>query len=323
MKFQKILELGNKKLLLLGVLIAIVLGVHFPLSQEILHAFHFTTLLVAIIFIAQGLNMDFSQAINIKKHFKIMMAGTIIAVFAYPALAYEFTRIFSLANDFALGFILICCFPNSLEAAMAMTMSANGNRVTAVVLLTGLCLVGIFSIPFNIYIWVGGTEHISASTVLAKVIGYVFLPVSVGQLLRKFFPRLPEQTKRISHYLPILCLSALVYISCSREASILDELSFSDIVHTLFPSASLHLLMLVIAVLVGRYILHLSKEDNRSFIFITSEKPMSLSVALWSVTYAPAHPTSIFPILIFYLAQMIIDSFIISRLKLQDYAKTG
>lgn len=320
-EFNRILQLGNKNLLLFSVFIAIALGVRLPLSQEMLQSFNFTTPLVAFIFIAQGLNMDFTHASKIKKYIKILVAGTIIAVVAYPALAFAFTRIFSLTNDFALGFILICCFPNSLEAAMAMTMSASGNRITAVVLLVGLCLVGIISIPLNIYMWIGGTEEISATLVLVKVIGYVFVPISIGQLLRRFFPKLPDQTKMLSHYIPILCLSALVYISCSREALIIHELKLGDIIHTFFPSASLHLFVLITALLVGKYILHLRKSDNRSFIFITSEKPMSLSVALWSVTYAGTHPTSIFPILVFYITQMIIDSFIISRLKLRDYTE--
>lgn len=318
---HRTLQLGNRSLLLFAVFIAIALGVRLPLSQSVLQSFNFTTPLVALIFIVQGLNMDFSHASKIKEYIKIIVAGAVITVIAYPALAYGFTHLFFLTNDFALGFILICCFPNSLEAAMAMSMSANGDRITAVVLLVGLCLVGIVSIPLNIYIWIGSTQEISAALVLAKIIGYVFVPIFVGQILRWVFPKLPDRTKKISHYIPIVCLSALVYISCSREATVIHKLHLGEIAHTLFPCASLHLLMFFTALLVGKYILHLNKAGNRSFIFITSEKPMSLSVALWSVTYAPTHPTSIFPILVFYIAQMIIDSFIISRLTLRDYTE--
>ena len=317
-EFQRILQLGNRNLLLFGVFIAIAFGVRLPLSQEVLTSYPLTTPLVALIFIAQGLNMNFGQAGQLRKYLKIILAGTIIAVIAYPAMASAFTKLFALTDDFALGFILICCFPNSLEAAMAMTMSADGDRITAVVLLIGLSLVGIVSIPLNIFIWIGGAQGVSATMILAKIFGYVFLPIFVGQILRRTFPTLPDKTKELSHYVPILCLTVLVYISCSREADLFHQLQLGDIVHTFFPSATLHIVMLILALFTGKFLLKLNRKDNRSFIFITSEKPMSLSVALWSVTYASSHPTSIFPILVFYIGQMIIDSFIISRLKLQD-----
>ncbi|MCG8530755.1 MAG: bile acid:sodium symporter [Desulfovibrionales bacterium] len=322
-EFHRILQLGSRNLLLLGVFLALALGVRAPLSQDVLHAFNFTTPLVAVIFMAQGLNIDVSHANRLKDYLKLIIAGALLAIVLYPALAYVFASLFSLTNDFALGFILICCFPNSLEAAMAMSMSASGDRITAVVLLVGLCLIGIVSIPLNIYLYIGGTEHISAGMILLKIIGYVFVPIAIGQLLRYFFPKLPQRATLVSHYIPIFCLSALVYLACSREAVALHDITVGELAHTLFPSASLHLLMIFLALFVGKYILMLTKADNRSFIFITSEKPMSLSVALWSVTYATTHPTSIFPILVFYIAQMIIDSFIISRLKINDMPSAG
>ena len=320
-EFQRILQLGNRNMLLLGVFFAIALGVRAPLSQYILHHFDFTAPLVALIFTAQGLNMDFSQADKIRDYIKIFIAAVIIAIIAYPALAYGFADFFELPKDYTLGFILICCFPTSLEAAMAMTMSAEGNRVTAVVLLVGLSLAGIISIPLNIYIWLGGTAKISSIAILTKVGTYVFLPIITGQLLRKIFPALPHKAKTLSHYIPIICISVLVYISCSREAAIIHSIPLGQIVHILFPSALLHFLMLIMAFSAGRYLLRLTKADSRSFIFIVSEKPMSLSIALWSVTYASEHPISIFSILIFYVTQMIIDSFIISRLRLQNISE--
>ena len=300
-EFHRILQLGNRNILLLCVFLGIALGVRFPLSQSILQSYHLTTPLVALIFIAQGVNMDFSHVHKLREYVKILVAGIILAVVAYPALAYLFAKGFHLTNDFALGFILICCFPNSLEAAMAMSMSASGDRITAVVLLVGLSLVGVVSIPLNIYLWLGGSHTISAIMVLTKIIGYVFIPIIIGQSLRYLFPKLPEKGKTVSYYIPIFCIAALVYISCSREAAEIHALTVGHVMHVFLPSASLHLLILFAALITGKYLLHLTKADNRSFIFITSEKPMSLSLALWSVTYAMDHPTSIFPILVVLL----------------------
>jgi len=319
-EFHRILQLGSRNLLLFGIFIAIALGIRLPTPVYVLDTYNFTAPLVALIFIAQGLNMNFSHASKMKEYVAMLVAGAIIAIVAYPALAYLFSKFFSLSGDFALGFILICCFPNSLEAAMAMTMSASGDRITSVILVTGLSLMGIVSIPANIFIWLGDSQTISPYLVLTKITLYVFLPIIAGQVLRYLFPKLPKQTQTLSHYLPIRCLSLLVYFSCSREAVVIHELNLGLVAHSVLPSASLHFLTLIAALLVGKYLLRLSKAANRSFTFICSEKPMSLTVALWSVTYASDHPASIFPILVFYISQMIIDSFIISRLSLKDYS---
>lgn len=119
-EFHRILQLGNKNLLLFCVFIAIALGVRLPLSQEMLHSFNFTTPLVAYIFIAQGVNMDFTHASKIKKYIKILVAGTLIAVVAYPALAFAFTHIF-------FSYKRLCPWVHSYLLLSELTRSGYGN----------------------------------------------------------------------------------------------------------------------------------------------------------------------------------------------------
>ena len=315
---RTVVQIAEKNLLLLFLFCAIAIGLEAPASPAFMDAFNINTPLVALIFLIQGLNMDFSKVGKVREYSKMLLFASLIAIVLYPAMASGMADLFHLSNDFKVGFILLCCFPSSLEASMAMTMNARGDVLTAVILVIALNLIGIISIPVNITIWLGSASSVSVLSVLNKLLIFVFIPVFIGQMIRKKFPALPDRITTFSHYLPVICLAIIVYLSCSREADLMHQLKLHDVLHLLWPSASVHLLAMGLAFLVAKYVLHFSKAASRSFLFISSEKPMSLSVAVWSVTYASEHPAAIFPILIFYITQMIIDSFIISQMNSRD-----
>ncbi len=313
-------DLTRRNMLLLLIVSAIGLAVVCPPSRAFLDKFDFSTILVAAIFISQGLKMDLSHAHKARSYVKIVAVAALIAVVLYPLLAWIVVQIFGLSSDHKVGFLLMTSFPNSLEAAMAMSASAGGDPLTAVILLTSLNIIGLLSIPLNLSIWLGAESPVSEWQVLQNMIFYLFAPIILGQALRKFFPALPEKMITVNHYLPMLCITGLVYLSCSREGELLRELRLHDLFQVIAPSVLLHIVMLGLAFIAARYWLRLEDRAGRSFMLITSEKPMSLSVAIWAVTYAEHHPLAIFPIVVFYVGQIIVDSFVVSKMVAKDAA---
>lgn len=311
-------HLVHKNFLLLGILTAIWLSMHYPVSESFLSSFDINTPLVALIFVIQGLRMKFEGVGNIKRYITMIGGAVLVAVVIYPLLAHTLSVIFGLESDFRIGFLLLSSLPSSLEAAMAMAASAGGDPLTAVILLVSLNLVGMASIPANLAIWLGGESHVSELLVLKKLLFFLFIPAIIGQVLRRSFPSLPEKTETISHYIPMACITVLVYTSCSRESDLFHSLKFHDLTHIIAPCLLLHVIMMGVAFLVSKKWLKLEEKPSRSFLFITSDKPMSLSVALWSMTYAEHHPLAIFPILVFYVGQVLFDSVVVSRLIRKD-----
>lgn len=313
-------HLIQKNILLIGILAAIWMSMHYPVSSEALDGFDINTPLVALIFVIQGLRMSFEGVGNIRRYALMIGGAVLVAVVLYPLLAHFLSIIFGLESDFRIGFLLLASLPSSLEAAMAMAASAGGDPLTAVVLLISLNIVGLVSIPANLALWLGGNTPVNELLVLKKLLFYLFIPAGVGQMLRRYFPKLPEQTERLSHYIPMVCITILVYVSCSRESALFHSLRLSDLAHIIAPCLLLHVIMLTVSHFMGRRWLHLEERPARSFLFITSDKPMSLSVALWSMTYAEHHPLAIFPILVFYVGQVVFDSMVVSRLIRRDMA---
>ncbi len=311
-------HLVHKNILLLGILAAIWMSMHYPVSEKFLDTYDINTPLVALIFVIQGLRMNFEGIGNIKRYATMIGGAALVAVVIYPLLAHTLSVLFGLDSDFRIGFMLLSSLPSSLEAAMAMAASAGGDPLTAIILLVSLNLIGMASIPANLAIWLGGETHISELLVLKKLLFFLFIPAITGQIIRRFFPTLPDKTEKISHYIPMVCITILVYTSCSRESDLFHSLRLTDLTHIIVPCLLLHIIMLSLAYVTSKQWLKLDERPARSFLFITSDKPMSLSVALWSMTYAEHHPLAIFPILVFYVGQVVFDSVVVSRLIRKD-----
>ncbi len=308
----------HHNLLLLAIMIAIILAIELPFTPAAATHFDINTIFVGLIFISQGMKIDFSQVGKLTQYIKLLLGGAVVAIVVYPLMAFAMATIFNLTADHKVGFMLMCSFPNSLEAAMAMAASAGGDPLTAILLLTGLNVFGLISIPLNLGLWLGADSPVSEFEILQKLVFYLFIPVVIGQIIRRLSPCSVSKLTNVNRYLPMLCITALVYLSCSKESTLLRSITLYDIISIVTPSVLLHCMMLGLAFVVARKWLALDKLQQRSFILITSEKPMSLSVALWSLSYADHYPLAIFPILVFYIGQIVVDSFLVSEMLKRD-----
>jgi sodium/bile acid cotransporter 7 len=316
-------HLVRKNLLLLGILGAIWLSMHHPVPAAVLQSFDVNAPLVALIFAIQGLHMSFEGCGRLRDYAAMIGVAALVSVVCYPALAAGLSALFGLEADYHIGFILLASLPTSLEAAMAMAASAGGDPLTAVVLLVTLNLIGLVTIPANIALWVGGQAHVGEMAVLGNLLFYLFIPAAAGQWLRRTFPTLPARTEAVARHVPMLCIVILVYTSCSSESALFHSLRLGDLAHIVIPCVLLHAIMVGVAHVAGRRWLRLERPASRSFLFITAEKPMSLSVALWSMTYAAHHPLAIFPILVFYVCQVVLDSALVAGMLRNDLDAPG
>jgi sodium/bile acid cotransporter 7 len=322
---QRVLDgfshLIRKNLLLMGILGAIWMSMHHPVPSAFLDRFDVNTPLVATIFLIQGLRMSFDGCSNLRSYAVMIGAAALVSVVGYPLLAHLLSAICGLVAFFRSGCVRRASRPAAMAPAMAMAASAGGDPLTAIILLVSLNLIGIVSIPANLSLWLGGVARVGASMVLKKLLLFLFLPAIAGQILRRLFPALPGKTETLSRYVPMVCITILVYTSCSRESALFHSLRLSDLAHIVAPCLLLHVIMLGVAHLTARRALRLGRTPARSFLFITSDKPMSLSVALWSMAYAQHHPLAIFPILVFYVGQVVFDSMVVSGMIRRDFSE--
>ncbi|WP_419786074.1 bile acid:sodium symporter [Pseudodesulfovibrio sp.] len=307
----------HRNILLLGILCAIWMSMEHPAAANAFGSFDVNTPLVAAIFLVEGLHMTLAGSGNFRMYLKELGWAALITAVLYPLAAAGLAWGFGVESDARVGFLLLSSLPGS-SASIAMAASAGGDPFTAMLLLIAMSLLGIISIPLDLALWLGSSTPVSELLVMKKLVLFLVLPALCGQVLRGLFPRLPERIAPVTKYVPTVCISLLVYFSCSRESALLHGLRLDDLMHVIVPCLLLHGFMLGFTWLVGRRSLHMEDGPARSFLFVISEKPMSLSVALWSMTYAHHHPLAIFPILVFYVCQVLFDSIVVSRMVADD-----
>jgi predicted Na+-dependent transporter len=298
----------QKNLLLMGIFIALILSIHVPGPGMVLDKLHLTGLLMALIFVGQGTEVDYRRLIHAMGFLRVILWAVFLSLILFPFAAWVGAKVFSMPDATLVGFILICAAPCTLAAGPTVAARAGGDELTAIILIILLNFLGLFTFPENLRIWLGATTHVDDVDLILKLILYLFIPVIVGQVLRSYNPKLIKKSKTFFRYLPVVCISLIIYASCSAESVIMNELKLSEVLYILVPCLCVHYFIFGLSFFGGKYILKISDPVNRATTIICSEKPLTLSVAIWSMVFARTFPKAIFPIIIFYVAELLTDS---------------
>jgi len=299
----------KKNLLLIFIAIAFLLALYFPGPGKFFHNLIPGGYLIALIFLVQGAALDLKDLRHLKPFMVRIIWGVFLALILYPLAAYLcVTEVFPLSIDNRVGFILVCSAPCTLAAGTAITDRARGDVLTAILLIVSLNLFGMVTFPCNLKLWLGSAVPVNDMAIVTKLVLYLFLPVAGGQVLKRYTPVFIARTKSGYGYVTVACLFLIIYFSCSAESGLLKEIKLKEVFFLLMPCLSIHLCILATAYITGRYLFKFNGPVNRSITIICSEKPLTLSVAVWSMVFVHTHPLAIFPILLFYVAQIFVDS---------------
>jgi predicted Na+-dependent transporter len=298
----------EKNLLLLGILAALALAVKIPGPGAALSRLEITGWLVALIFLGEGVKLDLSRLASPSRYVKPALLGLVMAFLVFPAGAFLMAKLFSLQSDYLVGLVLICSLPCSLASATVISANADGDSTAALFLLLALNLVGLVATPELLRLWLGGAAHVDDADIMLKLVLYLFIPVAAGQLLKWAAPALAARLRPAFRYVPALCIAVIIYASCAKESARIEALSLGGVLHLLAPCLLLHAAVLALSFGSGRYLLHLEERVNRAVAVICSEKPLSLAVALWSLSFAKDHPLAVFPPVMIYIVQVLLDS---------------
>lgn len=298
----------KKNLLLMGIFFALIMSLHFPGPGMSLHKLDLTGLLVALIFVGQGTELDLKQLIYAVGFLRVILWAVFLSLILFPFVAWVSARLFSMPDAMMVGFILMCAAPCTLAAGPTVAARAGGDELTAIILIVILNFLGLFTFPENLKIWLGATTHVNDVELIVKLVTYLFIPILVGQVLRLSAPNFIKKSKTFFKYMPVICLSIIVYAACSTEYVIMCELKLAEILYILIPCLLAHYFIFCLSFFAGRHLVKISNRANRACTIICSEKPLTISVAVWSMAFAHRYPKAIFPIMIFYIAELLTDS---------------
>ena len=135
-----------------------------------------------------------------------------------PALAYLLTRVFGLEPALAIGVILVGCCPGG-TASNVITYLAKGDLALSVGMTAVSTLLAPVLTPLLVWLLAGETVDVDVIGMLLSILWVVILPIALGLLVKRFWPR---TTEKAAGYLPALstlaiCVIVLIVIAANAH----------------------------------------------------------------------------------------------------------
>ena len=139
---------------------------------------------------------------------KDLCIGFLLQYTVMPVTAFVLAKVFQLPADLALGVILVGCCPGG-TASNVITYVAGGDVPLSVGMTIVSTILAPVCTPVLVYLLAGSWVEVSLVTMMLSVVKVVLIPVLLGILIYRLFPR---QIDAIREILPMISVIAIVMI---------------------------------------------------------------------------------------------------------------
>ena len=199
------------------VLLAALAGLLFPGTLSGLKPALINPLLGVIMF-GMGLTLKPADFRVVFSRPKDVIIGCLAQFTVMPLLAFALTRIFRLEEALAIGVILVGCCPGG-TASNVITYLARGDLALSVGMTAVSTILAPVLTPLLVWLLAGEMVAVNVVGMLLSILWVVILPIALGLLVKRLWPR---TTERATGYLPALstlaiCLIVLIVITANAH----------------------------------------------------------------------------------------------------------
>ena len=199
------------------VLLAAVAALMFPEALGHLKPRLINPLLGAIMF-GMGRTLKAADFRVVFSRPRDVLVGCLAQFTVMPLLAFALTRIFKLEPALAIGVILVGCCPGG-TASNVITYLSKGDLALSVGMTATSTLLAPILTPLLVWLLAGETVDVDVVGMLLSILWVVILPIALGLVVKRFWPR---TTERASAYLPALstlaiCVIVLIVIAANAH----------------------------------------------------------------------------------------------------------
>ena len=174
--------------------------------------------LLGVIMFGMGLTLKAEDFKVVFSRPKDVLVGCLAQFTVMPLLAFALTRIFRLEPALAIGVILVGCCPGG-TASNVITYLAKGDLALSVGMTAVSTLLAPVLTPLLVWLLAGETVDVDVVGMLLSILWVVILPIALGLLVKRCWPRTTEQA---SVYLPALstlaiCVIVLIVIAANAH----------------------------------------------------------------------------------------------------------
>ena len=174
--------------------------------------------LLGVIMFGMGLTLKAQDFRIVFTRPKDVLIGCLAQFTVMPLLAFALTRLFRLEEALAIGVILVGCCPGG-TASNVITYLAKGDLALSVGMTAVSTLLAPVLTPLLVWLLAGKTVDVDVLGMLLSILWVVILPIALGLLVKRFWPR---TTERASAYLPAvstlaICVIVLIVIAANAH----------------------------------------------------------------------------------------------------------
>lgn len=174
--------------------------------------------LLGVIMFGMGLTLKAEDFKVVFSRPKDVLVGCLAQFTVMPLLAFALTKVFRLEPALTIGVILVGCCPGG-TASNVITYLAKGDLALSVCMTAVSTLLAPVLTPLLVWLLAGETVDVDVVGMLLSILWVVILPIALGLLVKRFWPRTTEQA---SAYLPALstlaiCVIVLIVIAANAH----------------------------------------------------------------------------------------------------------
>eukprot|EP01025_Chloroclados_australasicus_P005345 TRINITY_DN1156_c0_g1_i3.p1 TRINITY_DN1156_c0_g1~~TRINITY_DN1156_c0_g1_i3.p1 ORF type:complete len:442 (-),score=35.60 TRINITY_DN1156_c0_g1_i3:531-1856(-) len=323
---QKMQKFIVKNFLVLGLLLALIIGLSYPILGEAVAALKVggysivQTFNVCLIFFVSGFTLKTSEIKSAISSYPAFLYAILAILILTPLAGFVPLSIAFKPQEFAIGLAVFCAVPTTLTSGATLVMNANGNYALALMITVCSNVLGVLTTPFALKLILEGVVQgvsVDAITLLVQLLFTILLPLIVGKILRHINRNIRQFGKQHKTELSLVNNGSLIMVvwqTISQSQQFIVTTSITSILLLVVAGVLLHSVFLVFNSVVAK-VAKWQKEEFRAVIIAASQKTLPVAVTVISYFGAAVGNKGliVLPCIIAYLAQLFIDSFIVSR----------
>ena len=301
----KMRDLVARNWFFLGLVCIVLLGIFFPAIGLSLKPWVNGIVFCGMLLI--GFRFERSELFHSLRNGRAIGLCLVFSFILMPALSLLLARIFfSDDPEMFAGVILAGAVPTTQASSVIWTDMAGGNHALSMVLMTVMNLCGVFVSPLILSLSLGKTADVPVGAMLQTLLCFILLPVLLGQLVRRFFPRIPKKVHRASRVLSI----GIVWITVLTALSSGDVLSL-PLVRVLACVALQYVSMAALSYW-GALFVGLPKRDAIAVMFCSAQVTITFAAV---VGFSYFTPRCIIYVVVYHLFQQFMGQVTARRLR--------
>ncbi len=166
------------------------------------------SLALGVIMLAMGLTLSFKDYRGLAKMPRALLAGVGLQFAVMPLSGFVIARALGLEPGLAVGLILVACCPGG-TASNIVTYIARGHVALSVAMTMASTLAAVVLTPLLTGWLAGAYVEIDRWNLLVNMVAVVLVPVVLGTLLNRLFPR---AAGAVSAVLPLVAIVLVILI---------------------------------------------------------------------------------------------------------------